>query len=74
MERERGGGEREILNLFRKSRFRASILGAPVPPGTDSDFCSNSGEDHYYVGCLGQKRVSLPELPVCDHRHIMVRG
>ena len=32
------------------------------------------GGDHYYVGCLGQTRVLLPEQLISDHRHIMVRG
>ena len=28
----------------------------------------------YYVGCLGQTRVSLPEQLISEHRHIMARG
>lgn len=32
------------------------------------------GRDHYYVGCLGQTCILLPEWLISDHRLIMVSG
>ena len=66
-----GGQEGESPTLFINS-----LLGASVPPapGAESDFCltmlnieqrgyqkSDPGRDHYYVGCLGQTCILLPE-------------
>ena len=58
----------------RRTPFVKSLLGVSVPPGTESDVWptlpsreqrgyqkSDPGGDHYYVGCLGQTRVSLSE-------------
>ena len=54
--------------------FVKSLLGASVPPRAESDFWPtmpsreqmgyqkpDPGGDHYYVGCLRQTPVSLPE-------------
>ena len=58
----------------RPTPFIESLFGASFPPVAESDFWptmlsreqqgyqkSEPGEDHYYVGCLGQTRVSLYE-------------
>ena len=52
------------------------------PPPTESDFWptmlsreqrgsqkSDPGGNHYYVGCLCQARVLIPEYLISDHRH-----
>ena len=73
--------DRKLYSLHKEA------IGYFSPPGAERDFWhtmlsreqkgyqkSDPGEDQYYVGCLGQTLVLLPEQLISDHWHIMVRG
>ena len=74
--KEKRGKRRVLLHSQRAYRVNRS-----APPRTESDLCPTSlstekrgypkpdpDGDHYFVGRLGQTRLSLPEWFTSDHR------
>ena len=66
--------KRETNKQRERDSLHREPIGCISPSGAESDFWptmpgreqrgyqkSDPGGDHYYVGCLGQTRVSLPE-------------